>query len=245
MMANAMVVMTLAASRGGPYAASGRISYSRATPPIRRALTLMQALDEEAPPVWASWRETPSGYKFIDEEVGTGVEPARYDVVAVHYTVSLAASGTELGKSWGRWPLTFALGRHDVPIWDEALTGMRVGGKRRVVVPYSRIPSSQAANVPVDQEGEDLRLDLSLIGLETGAAAVLPSLLPPGNRRVTVARFIFALSFIPYFLPPDIKPDAYKVRDIQEVRVQREAAQNARFLGGDVGTSLDSLFPPP
>ena len=62
---------------------------------------------------------------------------------------------------------------------------------------------------------------------------------------------LFALSFVPYFFPEDIKPDAWKARDPVEIGHARlaklEATDpsefNSRYLGGDIGV-LDELFPP-
>mmetsp|Transcript_51624 Transcript_51624/g.85620 ORF Transcript_51624/g.85620 Transcript_51624/m.85620 type:complete len:245 (-) Transcript_51624:162-896(-) len=184
------------------------------------------------------WNTTASGCRYVDEFIGTGDQPEKLQVVSVHYTVTLLNSGTSLGTSRGRWPLTFALGKHSVPIWDEALKDMRVGGRRRLIVPPSAIPKSQAARLPPE---ESIRIDLEVLGIVRGPLAVIPSVLPPGNRRVTIARLLFALSFVPYFLPEEIKPDWAKFGDMEAIKQAREAASNSVFLGGD-GSSLDSLF---
>jgi hypothetical protein len=59
---------------------------------------------------------TPSGWKYIEEKVGAGALPETGDVVQVHYTVTLLSSGTALGTSRGKEPLTLALGKYDVPM---------------------------------------------------------------------------------------------------------------------------------
>ena len=186
------------------------------------------------------WRVLEGGIKYVDEQTGSGSIAAADSVVSLHYTVSLA-SGMELGTSRGRWPLTFARGRHAVPIFNEAIDGMRVGGRRRLSVPASMVPPSQINNVPKDQAGESLRFEIELIEIETGLKAVIPSLLPPGNRRLTITRILFAMSFVPYFLPEDLKPELYRAGDVTAIHAAREAASNSVWLGGSA-TPLDSLF---
>lgn len=215
-----------------------------APPPawIIRSRTLVATIVEAPDTQPQTWKESPSGLRFIEELVGSGSLLRQNDVVSLHYTVSLAESGTELGTSRGRWPLTFAFEKHDVPIWDEAVAGMRIGGKRRVIVPCKRIPSSQMPNVPRDQDGEPVRLDIEVLRVEKGAIAILPSILPPGNRRLVIFRWLFVISFLPYLLPEDLKPEAFKSGDMQAINEAREAAQNALYLGGDAALSLESLF---
>ena len=66
-----------------------------------------------------------------------GVIPARGDNIRVHYTGRLD-DGTVFDSSVDRGtPLEFRLGRGDVIRgWDEGLShGMRVGGRRQLVIP--------------------------------------------------------------------------------------------------------------
>ena len=194
------------------------------------------------------WQQTEkSGYKFLDDVVGTGAMPVAGDVVQVHYTVTLISSGTTLGTSRGGQPLTFAIGKHDVPIWDEALPGMRIGGKRRLVVPPTAIPETQADKVP--GENRVLRFDFELLGTldKNQPMAVIANIYPPGNRRASIARSVYgtllALSFVPYFMPYDMQPSVYHDGLTREqIVAKREAAATNRFLGGDI-KSIEGLFP--
>merc|ERR1719453_402850 len=145
-----------------------------------------------------SWQVMESGIKFQDKSLGAGLPAEEGTVVKVMYTVSFQ-SGQVLGTNRKpSRPLTFLLGKHDVPIFSEAVNGMRTGGFRRLVVPSSMIPPSQIQRVPKDQEGEPLVFEVELVGIETGAGALVSSVLPPGNRRVTLVRGLWALSFLPY-----------------------------------------------
>lgn len=194
------------------------------------------------------WSQLEGGLKYVDEKVGTGEIPRALNVVSLHYTVSFSESGQELGSSrkgpFGN-PLTFALGKHDVPVFSEGIKGMRIGGKRRLVVPAAKIPPSQVRNVPKDQEGEPLTFEIELLEIHSGVRAIVPNLLPPGNRRLTIARFVFALSFIPYFFPEDIKPNSYKMYNgmtQEEVQAKYAARSNSAYLGTQV--DVNNLFPP-
>jgi hypothetical protein len=182
-----------------------------------------------------TWQVTPDGVRFVDQVVGRGESIEADSVVSLHYTVSLAESGMPLGTSRGRWPLTFAPGRHAVAIFAEGIKGMRVGGVRRLVVPASKIPPSQLRNVPVDQQGESLRFEIELVRLETGVAAALASVLPPGDRRLTVSRALFALSFLPYLLPAELQPAAWHWGDPAAIQAAHEVQS---ILGG---ASLEQL----
>ena len=71
-----------------------------------------------------------------DLVVGTGATAEAGQDVVVHY-VGRLADGTQFDSSRARRdPLDFALGAGDViKGLDEGLPGMKVGGKRRLVVP--------------------------------------------------------------------------------------------------------------
>src|SRR5215217_392843 len=79
---------------------------------------------------------TASGLRYIDEVVGTGADMKSGKTVAVHYTGWLT-NGTKFDSSRDRGqPFTFPLGGGRViKGWDEGVAGMRVGGKRTLVIP--------------------------------------------------------------------------------------------------------------
>src|SRR5262245_52218850 len=71
-----------------------------------------------------------------DVKVGTGAEAKSGDNVAVHYVGTLP-DGSEFDSSRKRGqPLTFPLGAGRVIRgWDLGVTGMKVGGVRKLVIP--------------------------------------------------------------------------------------------------------------
>ena len=189
------------------------------------------------------WSSTPSGLKFVDEVVGSGGPIAKGEVIKIHYTVSLLSSGTKVGSS--RWPLTIAVGKHDLPIWDEALVGMRAGGKRRLLVPPSAVPESQRAKVP--DTDRILRVDIQCVGLEENPATTAIAKAFPPMRLQQIGRALYTAvmvaSFIPYFLPVDQRPAIYKDGvPPEQAAERRQAAAASKFLGGD-GSDLQQLFP--
>jgi len=85
------------------------------------------------PPVRGEPTVTASGLQFIDTEVGSGDEAAPGATVTVHYTGWLE-DGTEFDSSVGGEPATFPLSGV-VAGWQEGIPGMKVGGKRRLIIP--------------------------------------------------------------------------------------------------------------
>lgn len=76
--------------------------------------------------------------KIEDERIGTGAEARAGMTVSVHYVGTLI-DGTKFDSSYDRGqPLAFPLGQHLViPGWEQGLVGMRVGGKRKLIIPPS------------------------------------------------------------------------------------------------------------
>src|SRR6202163_240782 len=84
--------------------------------------------------------ELPSGLKYTDTNVGTGAEATKGQKVSVHYTGWLynnGAKGAKFDSSLDRGqPFGFALGAGQVIRgWDEGVAGMKVGGKRTLIIP--------------------------------------------------------------------------------------------------------------
>jgi len=79
---------------------------------------------------------TASGLKYIDEVVGTGASPERGQQVTVHYTGWLE-DGTKFDSSVDRGsPFMFQIDVGQViKGWDEGVMSMKVGGKRRLIIP--------------------------------------------------------------------------------------------------------------
>jgi peptidylprolyl isomerase len=79
----------------------------------------------------------PSKLVVKDLIVGTGPEAKAGQTVTVNYVGVLFHGGKEFDASWKRnEPLTFPLGKGQViPGWDQGVVGMKVGGRRELVIP--------------------------------------------------------------------------------------------------------------
>ena len=84
----------------------------------------------------AAMTRTPSGLRYQDTEVGTGTTASAGKTVSVHYTGWLP-NGEKFDSSRDRnQPFGFTLGAGQVIAgWDEGVAGMKVGGRRKLVIP--------------------------------------------------------------------------------------------------------------
>ncbi len=84
--------------------------------------------------------------QMTDETVGTGAVAAAGDTVTVNYVGSLT-DGTvfDASANHGTSGFTFSLGAGQViKGWDEGIVGMKVGGKRKLIIPASLAYGDQA-----------------------------------------------------------------------------------------------------
>ncbi len=80
--------------------------------------------------------KTPSGLSYVDIATGGGPSPTSGKPVKVHYTGWLE-NGTKFDSSVDRGePFIFTIGAGQViPGWDEGVMTMKVGGKRKLIIP--------------------------------------------------------------------------------------------------------------
>jgi peptidylprolyl isomerase len=81
----------------------------------------------------------PAPTKLVTHDliVGTGDFALPGKVISVHYVGVLYKDGEQFDSSWEKGnPLQFQLGNEDViPGWEAGVVGMRVGGRRELVIP--------------------------------------------------------------------------------------------------------------
>ena len=108
--------------------------------------------------------ESASGLKYADLKVGDGATPRLGQSVRVHY-IGWLSNGTEFNNSYkeGRTP-EFNLGPALIPGWNEALQSMKVGGKRRVIIPPN-LAYGAAGRPPVIPPNETLTFEIELLGV--------------------------------------------------------------------------------
>jgi peptidylprolyl isomerase len=81
--------------------------------------------------------ETPSDLQVTEVTLGDGAEATAGKTVSVHYVGVAHSTGEEFDASYNRGePLQFRLGVGQVITgWDQGVQGMKVGGRRQLVIP--------------------------------------------------------------------------------------------------------------
>ncbi len=108
---------------------------------------------------------TASGLVYEELTVGNGAEASPGQRVTVHYTGWLT-NGTKFDSSKDRNdPFVFGLGQGQViKGWDEGVTGMRVGGKRKLTIPPQLGYGARGAG-GVIPPGATLVFEVELLGV--------------------------------------------------------------------------------
>lgn len=89
---------------------------------------------------------TASGLKYTDIKEGTGVSPVKGKTVSVHYTGTFQDGKVFDSSIEKKQPLVFAIGMGEmIPGFDEGIMSMKVGGKRKLVIPPDLAWGAQGA----------------------------------------------------------------------------------------------------
>ncbi len=109
---------------------------------------------------------TVSGLQYEEITEGTGATPQTGQTVVVHYTGTLT-DGKKFDSSVDRQqPFRFRLGVGQViKGWDEGLSTMKVGGKRKLIIPAALAYGAQAVG-GVIPANSTLHFDVELLGVE-------------------------------------------------------------------------------
>jgi FKBP-type peptidyl-prolyl cis-trans isomerase FkpA len=115
--------------------------------------------------------KTSSGLQFQDLVAGTGAEASAGHQVTVHYTGWLqnpdGSAGKKFDSSLDRGqPFAFPLGAGRVIRgWDEGVAGMKVGGKRKLIIPADLGYGSRGAGGAIPPNAT-LIFDVELLGVQ-------------------------------------------------------------------------------
>jgi peptidylprolyl isomerase len=109
----------------------------------------------------------PTKLDVADLTVGDGPEARAGSRVRVHYVGVAYSSGEEFDASYNRGePLEFQLGAGRVIAgWDQGVAGMRVGGRRKLIIPPDLAYGDRGAGGGVIAPGETLNVLVDLVGV--------------------------------------------------------------------------------
>jgi len=126
--------------------------------------------EQKEKPVTINWTANKSGLQWRDLTVGEGAEAKSGNMVDVHYTGWLYADGKKGSKfdssvDRGK-PFSFALGAGKVIRgWDEGVAGMKIGGKRKLVIP-PELGYGKRGAPPVISSDATLIFEVELLGIK-------------------------------------------------------------------------------
>lgn len=125
----------------------------------------------------------------IDNQLGTGTEAIVGARVSVHYsgwlrdTDSPLQRGKAFDSSLNRGPFIFPLGAGRViKGWDQGVVGMKVGGKRTLIIPAALGYGQRGAGNGVIPPNADLVFDVELLDV------VLPETSPVNNEEKSIEK---------------------------------------------------------
>jgi len=111
--------------------------------------------------------EPPKQLEINDLEEGSGAEAKAGDEVTVQYVGVNYKNGKEFDSSWSRSePFTFGLGAGQViPGWEQGIEGMKVGGRRELVIPPD-LAYGEAGSPPAIGPEETLVFVIDLLSVK-------------------------------------------------------------------------------
>ncbi|MES2460631.1 MAG: FKBP-type peptidyl-prolyl cis-trans isomerase [Armatimonadota bacterium] len=110
--------------------------------------------------------KTASGLQYEEMTIGDGKEAKPGTRASVHYTGTLK-DGTKFDSSRDRnEAFAFTIGAGEViKGWDEGVAGMKVGGRRKLIIPY-QLAYGEEGRPPTIPAKSELTFDVELMGVE-------------------------------------------------------------------------------
>lgn len=105
----------------------------------------------------------PSGVVIEEITIGTGGVALPSSTVKVHYRGTLKEGGKEFDSSYGGQPADFPL-RQLIKGWQEGIPGMKVGGKRKLTIPW-QMAYGERGSPPDIPAKADLVFEIELLGV--------------------------------------------------------------------------------
>lgn len=132
-------------------------------------------VDKRQPKLWPRYKPldrkevtTPSGLKYQEIKVGSGPSPKNGEIVVVKYTGWKTDGRTFDSNDYrGGKPFECPIGQEAViKGWDEGILTMKVGGKRRLIVPPS-LAYGEPGRLPVIEPNATLIFDVELLAIKS------------------------------------------------------------------------------
>ena len=125
-----------------------------------------QVNSQTKPEVTVPSGNPPTALEQKDLSVGKGAEATKGKKVSVQYVGVAFSTKKEFDASWGRGkPFEFVLGAGNViKGWDEGVAGMKVGGRRQLVIPPD-LAYGATGYPPVIAPNETLVFVVDLVGV--------------------------------------------------------------------------------
>lgn len=101
------------------------------------ATTSESSAEKTKPKVTVPTGAPPKKLEVKEIEEGSGAEAKAGDEISVQYVGVSYKNGKEFDSSWSRnepYPFTLGAGKV-IPGWDQGIEGMKVGGRRELVIP--------------------------------------------------------------------------------------------------------------
>ena len=124
-------------------------------------------MTHEKPEIDFPGGEPPADLQITEVTEGDGAEARAGQTVDVHYVGVSHSSGEEFDASYNRGaPLSFRLGVGQVIAgWDQGVQGMKVGGRRQLVIPPHLAYGDRGAGGVIGP-GETLIFVVDLVGVK-------------------------------------------------------------------------------
>ena len=113
---------------------------------------------------------TPSGLQYVDYKIGDGAMPIKGQTISVNYTGMLTDSSkfdSNVDPKFGHTePFVTPIGvGRVIKGWDEGMVTMKVGGKRKLIIPY-QLAYGEAGHPPVIPAKATLIFDVELLSIK-------------------------------------------------------------------------------
>ena len=124
-------------------------------------------MDRHKPEIGPIAGAPPADLVIEDLAIGDGPAVRTGQLATVHYVGVLHRTGEEFDASWNRGePFAFPVGDgHVIAGWDRGVPGMRVGGRRRLVIPPQLAYGDQERGAFI-KPGDTLVFVVDLVGVE-------------------------------------------------------------------------------